>query len=417
MSTAIRVENVTKIYKMYDDPKDRFREAFGNGKKKYYNEFYALKNVSFEIGKGEIVGIVGRNGSGKSTILKILTGVLNPSQGNVEIQGKISALLELGAGFNMEYTGMKNIYLNATMMRVSHEEIEKRIPDILAFADIGDYINQPVKTYSSGMFVRLAFAVAINVDPEILIVDEALAVGDTRFQLKCMNKFLEFVDQGKTIVFVSHDVNSIKRFCNRAIWMNQGTVIQDGNTDEVTDRYLDFLKSELPIEQYLTQFNDSEEKNESTEEAHSSEIDVTGIDIAEVQELCMYNAAGRMIDEIQHGEKVKLKIKYLVGDESIESPLLGVAIRRIDNEYICGLNTKLDHVKIPWKRGYNEIELNYLNFNLIGGEYYFDVGIFDKTGIVNLEYKTKIKSFFVKMDYIAEGIVVLDHEWKVRTEH
>lgn len=413
MGNAIEVRNVSKIYKMYNDPKDRFKEALGNGKKKYYKEFYALNDVSFEVGQGEIVGIVGRNGSGKSTILKILTGVLTPTNGDVSIDGKVSALLELGAGFNMEYTGMKNIYLNATMMRVSKEEIEKKIPDILAFADIGDYINQPVKTYSSGMFVRLAFAVAINVDPDVLIVDEALAVGDTRFQLKCMDKFLEFVNQGKTILFVSHDVNSIKRFCNRAIWMNQGKIIQDGNTDEVTDHYLDFLKSELPIDQYLEQCREySQEKKEACE---ISAEDVAGIDIAEIRDLQMYNIAGRRIDEIQHGETVRLKVSYLVGDDTIENPVLGVAIRRIDNEYICGLNTKLDQVIISWKKGYNEIELEYPCFNLIGGEYYFDVGIFDKTGIVNLVYKTKIKTFFVKMDYIAEGIVVLNHSWNART--
>lgn len=413
MGNAIEVRNVSKIYKMYNDPKDRFKEALGNGKKKYYKEFYALNDVSFKVGQGEIVGIVGRNGSGKSTILKILTGVLTPTNGDVSIDGKVSALLELGAGFNMEYTGMKNIYLNATMMRVSKEEIEKKIPDILAFADIGDYINQPVKTYSSGMFVRLAFAVAINVDPDVLIVDEALAVGDTRFQLKCMDKFLEFVNQGKTILFVSHDVNSIKRFCNRAIWMNQGKIIQDGNTDEVTDHYLDFLKSELPIDQYLEQCREySQEKKEACE---ISAEDVAGIDIAEIRDLQMYNIAGRRIDEIQHGETVRLKVSYLVGDDTIENPVLGVAIRRIDNEYICGLNTKLDQVNISWKKGYNEIELEYPCFNLIGGEYYFDVGIFDKTGIVNLVYKTKIKTFFVKMDYIAEGIVVLNHSWNART--
>lgn len=416
MDQAIYVDHVTKIYKIYDAPKDRFKEALGIGKRQYFQNFYALRDVSFEVGKGEIVGIVGRNGSGKSTILKILTGVLSPTEGNVSIEGKVSALLELGAGFNMEYTGMKNIYLNATMMHISKNEIEQKIPDILKFADIGDYIYQPVKTYSSGMFVRLAFAVAINVDPDVLIVDEALAVGDTRFQLKCMDKFMEFVEAGKTILFVSHDVNSIKRFCNRAIWLNQGALIMDGNTDEVTDRYLDFLKSDILIEEYLALCESSQADRIMSEADHVGAIDVNvdGIDMVEIHELHIYNEAGREIEDIQHGECIKLKVSYLVSDLSIENPVLGVAIRRIDNEYICGLNTKLDHVSIPWKQGYNEITLIYHGFNLIGGEYYFDVGIFDKTGIVNIDYKTKIKSFFVKMDYIAEGIVVLNHEWKVR---
>lgn len=412
MEPVIKVDHVTKIYKIYDKPKDRFKEALGiNKNKKYHRDYYALKDLFFEVGKGEIVGIVGRNGSGKSTILKILTGVLNATSGSVEITGKVAALLELGAGFNMEYTGMQNIYLNAAMMRVSKEEIEKKIPEILAFADIGDYIDQPVKTYSSGMFVRLAFAVAINVDPDILIVDEALAVGDARFQLKCMDKFMEFVEKGKTILFVTHDVNSVKRFCNRAIWLNQGELIMDGNTDEVTDRYLDFLKSDLTIQQYLAQVD-----AQSNQAQELLEVNTDGIDLAQVYNLRMYNTLGREIDEIQFGETVVLRVGYLVGDDSLPNAVLGVAIRRIDNAYICGLNTKLDNVTIPWKKGYNEVTLSYRNFNLVGGEYYFDVGIFDQTGIVNLDYKSKIKNFFVKMDYIAEGTVVLQHEWSVKRQ-
>ena len=410
MKTVIKAEHIRKFYKMYDAPVDRFKEALGiGGKNKVYSKkYYALDDISFDVHAGEIVGIVGRNGSGKSTILKILTGVLSPSEGEVSIDGKIAALLELGAGFNMEYTGMKNIYLNATMMHIGKEEIEKKIPDILKFADIGDFINQPVKTYSSGMFVRLAFAVAINVDPDILIVDEALAVGDVRFQLKCMDKFNEFIKEGKTILFVTHDVNAVKRFCNRAIWLNSGKLIMDGNTDEVTDRYMDFLKSELPIEEYLSQTNKAIE----AEAEETKDVDVSGIDIVQINELHMYDSSKKETESIVFGDKIRLKVSYLVADESIEDPVLGVAIRRIDNEYICGINTKLDNVHIPWKKGYNEMILEYDSFNLIGGEYYFDVGVFDKAGIVNLDYRTKIRSFFVKMDYVGEGIVILGHSWK-----
>ena len=411
LESVIKVEHVSKVYKIYNDPKDRLKEALGIGKnQQYHRDYYALKDLSFEVGKGEIVGVVGRNGSGKSTILKILTGVLTATSGTVAINGKVAALLELGAGFNMEYTGMQNIYLNAAMMRVSKEEIERKIPEILAFADIGEYINQPVKTYSSGMFVRLAFAVAIHVDPDILIVDEALAVGDARFQLKCMDKFTEFVERGKTILFVTHDVNAVKRFCNRAIWLNQGELIMDGNTDEVTDHYLDFLKSDLPMEEYLAQ--NAAQLAAKTDEL--GDLNVENIDMVQIHSLRMFDHLGREIHEIKHGQRVVLRVGYLVGDDTIPEPLLGVAIRRIDNEYICGLNTKLDHMTIPWKKGYNEITLSYPAFNLVGGEYYFDVGIFDQTGIVNLDYSTKIKTFFVKMDYIAEGIVVLNHEWSVK---
>ena len=409
MNSVIKVDKVTKIYKIYDAPRDRFKEALGFSDKKYYRDFYALNGVSFEVGKGEIVGIVGRNGSGKSTILKILTGVLNPTSGNVSINGKVAALLELGAGFNMEYTGMKNIYLNTAMMHMSKEETEKKIPDILAFADIGDHINQPVKTYSSGMFVRLAFAVAINVDPDILIVDEALAVGDARFQLKCMDKFKEFIAMGKTILFVTHDVNAVKKFCNRAIWLNDGITVMDGNTDDVTDHYLDFLKSDLPMEEYRKNYLNRAPEDRT--EQDNSDVDVSAVDIAEIQDITCYDIAGKTVDNFDFGKSYHIRVRYLVADESIEDPILGIAIRKIDDEYICGLNTKLDNIHIPWKKGLNEISLTYRSMNLVGGEYYFDVGIFDQTGIVNLDYKAKIKTFFVKMDYVGEGIVLLEHSW------
>jgi ABC-type polysaccharide/polyol phosphate transport system ATPase subunit len=403
--TRVTVSHVTKIYKIYDTPKDRFKETMGIGKnKQYHKDFYALKDVSFSASEGEIVGIIGRNGSGKSTILKILAGVLHQTDGEIIVNGKVAALLELGAGFNPEYTGRKNIYLNASMMRISHEEIEKRVPDIISFADIGEFIDQPVKTYSSGMFVRLAFSVAIHVDPDILIVDEALAVGDTRFQMKCMDKFTDFVEAGKTILFVTHDVNAIKRFCNRAIWLNSGSLIMDGNTDYVTDKYSDYLKSDLSIEEFLKQ-------DETEQPSRKIEYDLSKIDIVDIHELHVFDSSGREQKDIVHGDRINLKVSYIVGDDTIENPVLGVAIRRIDNEYVCGINTKLDGFSIPWELGYNEITLVYDSFDLVGGEYYFDVGIMDNTGMINLDYRTKIHSFFVKMDYIAEGIVVLKHSW------
>ena len=214
---AIQVQHLTKMYKLYEKPSDRLKESLGLSRKKKYREHYALRDVNFDIEEGECVGIIGTNGSGKSTILKIITGVLSPTEGEVKVNGRISALLELGAGFNMEYTGLENIYLNGTMIGFTEEEIDARLDDILAFADIGDFVHQPVKMYSSGMFVRLAFAVAINIDPEILIVDEALSVGDVFFQAKCYHKFEEFKKQGKTILFVSHDLSSISKDCDKVV--------------------------------------------------------------------------------------------------------------------------------------------------------------------------------------------------------
>ncbi len=235
--TAISVRDVNKIYKLYDKPKDRLKEALGLGRKQVHKQHYALNGVSLNIYKGETVGIIGTNGSGKSTILKIITGVLNPTGGEVRVAGRISALLELGAGFNMEYNGIENVYLNGTMMGFSEKEIDEKLPEILKFADIGDYVNQPVKTYSSGMFVRLAFAVAINIEPEILIVDEALSVGDVFFQAKCYHKFEEFKRLGKTIVFVSHDLSSISKYCDRVFLLNKGTLLGEGTPKEMIDAY------------------------------------------------------------------------------------------------------------------------------------------------------------------------------------
>lgn len=234
---AIKVNNVSKVYKLYDRNIDRLRDSLGFGAARRYKEHHALGGISFGVRKGECIGIIGTNGAGKSTLLKIITGVLSPTEGKVDVDGRISALLELGAGFNMEYTGLENIYLNGTMIGFTRNEIDARLDAILEFADIGDFINQPVRTYSSGMFVRLAFAVAINIDPEILVVDEALSVGDVFFQAKCFKKFEEFKEQGKTILFVSHDLSTIRRYCDRALLINKGHLIGDGTPMEMIDKF------------------------------------------------------------------------------------------------------------------------------------------------------------------------------------
>ena len=238
---AITVDHVSKLYKLYDKPSDRFKEAMGLTKKKLYREHYALRDVSFNVKRGESIGIIGTNGSGKSTMLKIITGVLNPTEGQVNVNGRISALLELGAGFNGEYSGIENVYLNGTMNGFTREEIDARMDEILRFADIGEFVNQPVKTYSSGMFVRLAFAVAINIEPEILIVDEALSVGDVFFQAKCFRKFEEFREMGKTLLMVSHDLSSISKYSDKVILLNQGTKVDEGEPKYIVDLYKRFL--------------------------------------------------------------------------------------------------------------------------------------------------------------------------------
>lgn len=235
---AIKVENLTKIYHLYDKPQDRLKEALNPFKKSYHHDFYALENISFEVKRGETVGIIGKNGAGKSTLLKIITGVLTPTEGKIAVNGKIASLLELGAGFNPEMTGMENIYLNGTLMGFTKEEMDKKVDAITEFANIGEFIYQPVKMYSSGMFARLAFSVAINVDAEILIVDEALSVGDMLFQAKCIAKMTSLMEEGTTILFVSHDIHAVRSLCNRGVYLKNGKAVLIGDAGEVVDRYI-----------------------------------------------------------------------------------------------------------------------------------------------------------------------------------
>ena len=235
---AICARNLDKVYKLYDRSIDRLKESLHPLRRRYHHDFYALRDVSFEIAKGETFGLIGKNGSGKSTLLKIIAGVLTPSGGNLEVRGKVSALLELGVGFNPDMTGLENIYFSGTIMGYSREEMDSKVEDILSFADIGDFIHQPVKTYSSGMFVRLAFAVATKVDPEILVVDEALAVGDIFFQSKCMLLMRKMIDSGVTLLFVSHDTSSVTNLCKRAIYLESGSIKAMGDALGVTDCYL-----------------------------------------------------------------------------------------------------------------------------------------------------------------------------------
>lgn len=240
-SKKIVVDNVSKIYNMYNSPTDRLKEALSIRGRCLHSEFYALKNISFTVSKGEILGIMGRNGAGKSTLLKIITGVLQPTYGKVTLSGRISSLLELGAGFNPEYSGIENIYFYGTIMGLTHAEISAKLNSILDFAEIGDYVYQPVKTYSSGMFARLAFSCAINVEPDVLIVDEILSVGDIRFQAKCFNKFKEFKEQGVTILYVGHDISTMRSFCDRCIWLNQGEIVDAGDPTYITAKYVEFM--------------------------------------------------------------------------------------------------------------------------------------------------------------------------------
>ncbi len=364
MENAVEIKNLSKLYKLYEKPSARLADAvFPHGKKSRYSPFYALSDISFSVARGETVGIIGKNGSGKSTLLKILTGVITQSGGEVNVNGRVSALLELGAGFNPEYSGIENIFLNGTIMGFTQEETAKKLDEIIDFAEIGDFINQPVKTYSSGMFVRLAFAVAINVDPEILIVDEALAVGDYRFQAKCYNKFEELKEQGKTILFVTHDVDAVRRFCTRAIWIDSGKLVLDGPAPEVTAKYMEFITGGasspdengeivLPPEEECTEFDP---------------INRFGSNVGTVYYVQTFKD-GLPCTTFSIGDKVRVDIKVDI-PQNADLKYAGVSISVKDRSGLDLFGTSTSDKDILFDRpGKHHLEFEFINY-LNQGEY------------------------------------------------
>lgn len=374
---AITVKDLKKVYKLYDKPSDRFKEAFGLTRKKA-KEHYALNGVSLEIFQGETVGIIGTNGSGKSTILKIITGVLSPTSGEVNVSGRISALLELGAGFNMEYNGIENVYLNGTMMGFSQKEIDAKLPEILKFADIGDYVYQPVKTYSSGMFVRLAFAVAINIEPEILIVDEALSVGDVFFQAKCYHKFEEFKKMGKTIVFVSHDLSSISKYCDRVYLLNQGNLLGEGSPKEMIDAFKRVLVGQYEI-------HDKEDMDiHIPENVLNPELLEYGTKQAEMTEFYITDDKGVKTTAVIKGTEFTIHVKVAFHGR-IVAPIFAFSFKNIKGTEITGTNSMIEKAFLePVEAGVVKEVTFKQNMSLQGGEYLLSLGV---TGYEGSEFQ------------------------------
>ena len=387
---AISVNDVSKMYKLYDNPMDRLKESLGLSRKKKYKEHYALNGISFEIKKGETVGIIGTNGSGKSTILKIITGVLNPTSGSVQVDGRISALLELGAGFNMEYTGLENVYLNGTMLGFSKEEIDARLQDILDFADIGEFIHQPVKTYSSGMFVRLAFAVAINIDPEILIVDEALSVGDIFFQSKCFRKFEEFKERGKTILLVSHDLSSISKYCDRVILLNKGNKVSEGSPKVVVDEYKKILANksegvETETKEEAIDTPDQEVQNEQNGKFSiknnwsksfplNPEFIEYGTGKAEILDFLIRDCNGNITNLIEKDTEFEIEMKVKFHD-AVSEPIFAYTIKDIRGTDLTGTNTMYENAPVREMHKDDVQEVGFRQkMTLQGGEYMLSLG-------------------------------------------
>lgn len=382
---AIQVKDLEKVYKLYDKPSDRVKEALGFGRGKRHKEHHALKGVNLTIYQGETVGIIGTNGSGKSTILKIITGVLNPTRGDVTVNGRISALLELGAGFNMEYNGIENIYLNGTMIGFSEKEISEKLNDILEFADIGEYVHQPVKTYSSGMFVRLAFAVAINIEPEVLIVDEALSVGDVFFQAKCYHKFEEFKQMGKTIVFVSHDLSSISKYCDRVVLLNQGVKLGEGAPKEMIDRYKQVLVGQYTVEESGTESLLEDEQLRRAAAKGSGAADKAlnvnpevleyGSKKAVITEYYIADDKERKTAALIKGGRFHIHMKVTM-IEDIEAPVFAFTIKNIKGTEITGTNTMFEKAFLESVKAGETKEIIFTqDMNLQGGEYLLSLGV------------------------------------------
>ena len=391
---AIEVKDVTKVYRLYEKPIDRLKESLHPKHKSYHKDFYALNGLSFHVEKGQTVGIIGTNGSGKSTILKIITGVLTPTTGEVNVDGKISALLELGAGFNMDYTGIENIYMNGTMMGFTKKEMDEKLQDILDFADIGDFVHQPVKTYSSGMFVRLAFALAINVEPEILLVDEALAVGDVFFQAKCYRRMEEIRQNGTTILMVTHDMGSIIKYCDKVVLLNKGEFIAEGEPGRMVDLYkkilanqMDSLREELENDfSGGMEIEGSEKKVLSSKEAAAahngadaglmkdkitinSDRTEYGDGRAEIFDLGLFDARGNLTNLLIKGEMftIKERIRF---NEKLQNPIFTYTIRDKKGTDLSGTNTMYEGADVKPVGPGDVYDVSFTQkMTLQGGEY------------------------------------------------
>jgi lipopolysaccharide transport system ATP-binding protein len=436
---AIIVKDVSKKYGLFDSARDRLKEALHPFSKRYHREFWALQRVSFEVPRGQTVGILGRNGSGKSTLLQIIAGIMQPTSGEVVVNGPVSALLELGAGFNPEFTGRENVIFQAQVVGLSSEEINRRLPEIEAFADVGEFFDQPVKTYSSGMFMRVAFAVAINVDPDILIVDEALSVGDAKFQNKCFGKLREFQGVGKTILLVSHSVDTIIHNTGYAILLEAGQVFFQGTPKATVDRYFELLYGGTHSSSHvvITQDNSSDRKTAELNNerlAEQSDYDrVVNLFLDDVSGKCelrkSYNSSefrigdggmevidylvvsGGTVDPIrtEGGALADIYIK-VIAHEYIICPSVGCAIKSIDGIYLYGCNTMMRKVRVPsMLPGQYAVVRFFVNFSVAGPDIFLDLGCGDWSTIPArvLDHRRSVIHMQVDNNAVFHGLVDL----------
>ena len=446
----ISVKKVSKVYRLYDRAIDRLLESVSIRKKSYHKDFFALQDISFSVKKGEAVGIIGTNGSGKSTMLKIITGVLTPTSGSVETKGTVCALLELGAGFNQDYTGIENIYMNGTMMGISKEEMDKKLPDILDFADIGDFVYQPVKSYSSGMFVRLAFALYISIDPEILIVDEALSVGDVFFQAKCYHRMDELKKKGTTILMVTHDLGSVMKYCDRVILFNKGEKVGEGLPGEMVDQYKKILAGKNPAAEKFVDEQDflgdgksagtigQEKAGQAKEEAVESEsskdaetdlsrlmkdemsinpsAQLYGNGKAEIVDFGIFDNEGKLSNILIKGENFTIRERIRFYDD-IASPIFTFTIKDKRGMDLSGTNTLFEGENIPAVKAGDEYICSFTQkMNLQGGEYLLSISCTGFEGGEHTVYDRKYDITSITVLSNKNTVGIYDMESKVTLE-
>lgn len=417
-NVAISVENISKKFKVYFDKGYSLKEKVLFQSRRKYEERLVLENISFQVKKGEAIGIIGHNGCGKSTMLKLLTKIMYPDAGRIVTDGRISALIELGAGFHPDLSGRENIYTNAAIFGLNHREINRRIQDIIAFSELGDYIDNPVRTYSSGMYMRLAFSVAINVDADILLVDEILAVGDASFQAKCFNRLREIKASGTTIVIVSHSLGQIEQICDRSIWIHDGKIRADGLPREVHPAYLNYMAQQLvehssePVQQPPEECaKEQPQAEEGPPEEKEREKTRWGNGAASFTKIRLLDRQGKEKSAFLTGEPMTIEMSYQVNGQ-LKNPACGIGVFRDDGVHCYGVNTQIDHIKGLALKAEGIIRFEVKENLLLPGNYTLDVALHTEDGFA-YDYYRYAKKFQMVSQETEAGLVRLPHEWLV----
>ena len=430
MDTAIQVQGVSKKYRLYYDRTSTLKEAMLFWHRNKYYELQVLKNINLKIGKGSMMGLIGRNGSGKSTLLKLLSKIIYPDRGTIKINGKVSTLLELGAGFHPDFTGRENIYLNASILGFSRSEVDEIIDDIIAFAELEEFIDNPVRNYSTGMYMRLGFAVAINVDPDILLIDEVLSVGDSAFQSKCLEKIDNFRARGKTIVLVTHDTSQAESLCDYIVWLDNGEIKAEGDPHDVVGAYLDHLskleenasliaheehegsRGQLENEKYdVPELTESDKQMPEQDDGDKMKPERWGNGSMQINTIKMFDDHGNEKYVFQCGETAKIVIYYEM-KQAVKDLVFGIGIFRSDGLQCYGTNTHLDQFYLDSYPTNGVVKFTIDKLNLLHGKYFLDIAAHSKQGLP-YDYLARHWSFTVRSRIRDAGVTRLDHQWEI----